>query len=145
MITSTHLHSSPDLTVSTLLPLLKCQPLSISLFIELRLLLISQEASDGRMYRLLLSGHKPTFELYSFTPNSSTTSLRKISDSPAPPSATWLERSPVLPNKVYASSETENKVYSMMVEDKVAVVSERDSEVKWPVHCKSFTNQRVEY
>ena len=96
------------------------------------------------MYKLLLSGHKSTFELYSFTPStsphSSGSSLKKISDSPAPPSATWLEKSPTRPNLVYASSETENKVYSMTVEDKVEVVSERDSEVKWPVHCKSFIN-----
>ena len=93
------------------------------------------------MFKLLLSGHKPTFELYSFTPSttptSTTPSLVKISDSPAPPSATWLEKSLTRPNVVYASSETENKVYAMIVGDKVEVVSERDSGVKWPVHCKS--------
>jgi len=92
------------------------------------------------MYRLLLSGHKPTFELYSFTPTSSELSLEKISDSPAPPSVTWLEKSPIHPNMVYASSETENKVYSMIIGDKVEVVSERDSGVKWPVHRKSSIN-----
>jgi len=90
------------------------------------------------MYKLLLSGHKSSFELYSFTPTSSTPSLEKISDSPAPASATWLEKSPTHLNVVYASSETEHKVYSMTVGEKVEVVSERDSGVKWPVHCKSF-------
>ena len=97
------------------------------------------------MYQLLLSGHKPTFELYSFTPTSSTPSLKKISDSPAPSSATWLEKSPTHPNVVYTSSETEHKVYSMDVGEKVEVVSERDSGVKWPVHCMSFLVQGLKY
>jgi len=92
------------------------------------------------MYRLLLSGHKPTFELYSFTPTSSTASLIKMSDSSAPPSTTWLEKSPTHPNVVYASSETESKVYSMVVADTVEVVGERDSGVKWPVHRKPSMN-----
>jgi hypothetical protein len=93
------------------------------------------------MYKLLLSGHKSTFELYSFTPSSSSpkekSRLEKISDSPAPPSATWLEKSPTIPNMIYASSETESRVYSMMIQDDmVKVVSERESGVEWPVHCK---------
>ena len=90
------------------------------------------------MYRLLLSGHKHTFELYSFipSPSESARTLEKISDSPAPPSATWLEKSPIIPNMVYASSETTSKVYALQVGDQVEVVSERDSGVKWPVHCK---------
>ena len=96
------------------------------------------------MYKLLLSGHKSSFELYSFTPTSSTPSPKKIADSPAPASATWLEKSPTHPNMVCASSETEHKVYSMAVGEKVEVVSERDSGVKWPVHCKSFMKHGVE-
>jgi len=90
------------------------------------------------MYRLLLSGHKQTFELYSFTPSTSESArtLEKISNSPAPPSATWLERSPTIPNLVYASSESTSKVYATQVGDQVEVVDERDSGVKWPVHCK---------
>lgn len=92
------------------------------------------------MYRILLSGHKPTFELYSFDPSptsaSSGSKLEKISDSPAPPSTTWLERHPHLENVVYGSSETENNVYQMVIEGgKVQVKSERYSGVKWPVHC----------
>jgi hypothetical protein len=84
--------------------------------------------------KLLLSGHKPTFELFNF--DSSSHLLEKASDSPAPTSSTWLEKSPTLPNIVYASSETENKVYCLSIEGEEArVIDERTTVCTAPVHC----------
>jgi hypothetical protein len=83
--------------------------------------------------KILLSGHKPTFELYSFDADSHV--LDKISDSSAPPSATWLERSPTVPNVLYTLSECDHKVYSMVVErNEVRVTSEREIGATWPAH-----------
>lgn len=85
-------------------------------------------------HQILFSGHKPTFELYSFDPN--THALVKISDSPAPPSATWLERSPTVPNVLYTLSECDFKVYSMVMErNQLRVTSERETGATWPCHC----------
>lgn len=87
-------------------------------------------------HRILVSGHKPTFELFEF--DSSHRTLRKTSTPTAPPSATWLERSPTVPRVVYASSETENAVYSLVVEeDQVRMTSKRGTGCTWPVHCES--------
>lgn len=93
-------------------------------------------------YRLLLSGHKPTFELLAFEPEPTaqsgtapSASLRKVSTPAAPPSCTWIERSPTVPNVIYGSSETEHEVYSFVVErDDVKVTSKRATGCTWPVH-----------
>lgn len=106
-------------------------------------------------YRLLLSGHKPTFELFEFDPDSisesgpvrqpkpgplttSTGSLRRTSTPEAPPSLTWLERSPTVPNVIYGSSETENEIYSFKVNHEgLRVESKRKTGCSWHVHCTS--------
>lgn len=64
--------------------------------------------------------------------------LKKIEGPDAPPSLTWLERSPIVPGVVYGSSETEHAVYSFVIEDKgVKVGSKRETRCSWPVHCES--------
>jgi hypothetical protein len=92
-------------------------------------------------HRLLLAGHKPTFELFSFDTGSST--LAKVSSPPAPTSATWLERSPTVPDILYTSSENRHKAYCLSISGgDIRVIDERETKCTWPVHCESASAQR---
>jgi len=89
-------------------------------------------------YNLLIGGYRKTIANLQFDP--STAKLKKVSESPAPKAASWLEPSTVLKNVVYSLNEDDSKpkVISLTIDgDDVKIVSERGTNIG-PAHGSFF-------
>lgn len=87
-------------------------------------------------YQILASGYRPSISLLSF--EASSAKLKKVSDSPAPENASWLE--PGANGVIYSTSEVpEGEVYSLKLQgEEVKITGKKSAKGEEPAHGESF-------